>query len=255
MNLPAALLLMLSAAFEPTLFQDANRDYADGDYAAAAERYERIIAGGVDHPVVFYNLANAYYRQGRIGAAIANYERALRINPGMENAQHNLAQAVARTDRRLPRPAPPRWERILLFWHENLSPGFAWTGALTAWCLLWGALALRAWRPLPRLGALAAICAVVAVALGLSAWAKSQPSRLAVAAAERVSARYGTSVTETVRFELHEGDRVLIDRQEGDWVRVMLENGDRGWVRRDGLVLVGPPYTPPATQTPSETTP
>lgn len=30
---------------------------------------------------LFYNLGNAYYRQGKLGLAILNYERALRLDP------------------------------------------------------------------------------------------------------------------------------------------------------------------------------
>lgn len=251
MSLPVCVMVCLAGAIEPAAFREANLAYEAGDYAAAVAGYERLLAGGAAEPVVFYNLGNAYYRQGRVGAAIANYERALRLSPNMENAQHNLAQAVSKTDRRLPRPAPPRWERILLFWDDAFSPGFTWKGGLLAWCLTWLALGLRAWRPLPHLRTVAVACGVAAAALGLSAVAKTRPSQLAVAAVERVSAHYGSSETETVRFELHEGDRVRVDQREGDWVRVALEDGDRGWAHLSGLLLVGPPYEPPREPVPS----
>jgi len=57
----------------------ANDLYSKGDYKAAAEEYEHIIAAKNVAPELYYNLGNAYYKSGEIGHAILNYERSLRL--------------------------------------------------------------------------------------------------------------------------------------------------------------------------------
>lgn len=77
------------------IFAQANADYAKGNYAEAASKYEQIIA---DSPSAeaYYNLGNAYFKQGELAQSILSYERALRINPSYDDAKHNLLFAQSR---------------------------------------------------------------------------------------------------------------------------------------------------------------
>ena len=86
--------------FLTTLFAQANANYAEGNYAEAAEQYEQIIASSSDslshnmlssdYAVLYYNLGNAYFKQGELSQSILAYERALRLKPTMKDAKHNL---------------------------------------------------------------------------------------------------------------------------------------------------------------------
>lgn len=242
-------ILLLSPTALADAYQDrfeaANRAYEAGNYKQAARSYEQLVEASVVEPVVFYNLGNAYYRRGLLGNAIANYERALQLEPGFEQARENLDQALHDTKRSLARPLPPAWEQTLLFWHGRLSYGAARALAIAFWVLFWGLLGLRQWRRWQYLRRAAALACVLAVAFAGSAYIKAHPPLLAVAAAETVPVRYGQSEEETVRFELYEGDRVLVEAEEAGWVRVATAGGERGWVRRGALAFVGPPYETP----------
>ncbi len=64
------------AANQQTAFDQANTAFAQKNYGRAASDFRGIIARrGYSAPVLF-NLANAYYKDGQIGLAILNYERA-----------------------------------------------------------------------------------------------------------------------------------------------------------------------------------
>ena len=78
-----------------TLFADANAQYAEGNYVEAAAQYEQILA---EQPSaeVYYNLGNAYFKQGELAQSILAYERALRLKPSMKDAKHNLEFAQSR---------------------------------------------------------------------------------------------------------------------------------------------------------------
>ena len=81
--------------FLSTLFVDANALYAEGNYAEAAAVYEQVV---VDQPSaeVYYNLGNAYFKQGELAQSILAYERALRLKPSYKDAQYNLHFAQSR---------------------------------------------------------------------------------------------------------------------------------------------------------------
>ncbi len=60
--------------------------YRNGDYRSALERFERD-----DSATGHYNRGNTLVFLGRLAEAAAAYERALALQPGMEDALHNLA--------------------------------------------------------------------------------------------------------------------------------------------------------------------
>ena len=81
--------------FLTIIFADANTQYAEGNYMEAAVLYEQVL---VEQPApeVYYNLGNAYFKQGELAQAILAYERALRLKPSFKDAKHNLQFAQSR---------------------------------------------------------------------------------------------------------------------------------------------------------------
>ncbi len=233
-------LVLLFSVYDAT-FEQGNEAYQQGDYTQAIQSYEQLIYSGVAEPEVFYNLATAYYREGRVGAAVVNYERALYLQPEFGAARDNLGRVLRDTERNLPRPVTSSFMQNMV-WNSKLSSRSLLIVTSISWIAFWSLLFLRLWRPLPYLRLVAAVFLFVAVVNGTAAYGRVQPSPLAVAIEERVPARFGTSDSEQVRFELYEGDRVLIDRIEGDWIRVVTASGERGWVRFSQLLEVGPPF-------------
>lgn len=237
----ASCALMGATVYDETLAK-ANAAYEAAQYQDAVREYERLVGNGVEDAVVFCNLGSAYYRLDKLGPAIANFERALRLHPGMETAAHNLQLAIEKTEQRLEKPLPSAWEQTLLFWHYRLPYGVSRMLAIFTWLFFWAAVAIRAWRPVPYLRLAAALCLLAAMGFGTSAWYKSRPSSLVVASAVTVPVHYGPDANDTVHYELHEGDRVSFDRREQGWVRVTAVDGQRGWAREEQVIFVGPPY-------------
>jgi tetratricopeptide (TPR) repeat protein len=71
----------------------ANRQFDAGDFAAAANAYEQILAAGGPRAAVFYNLGNTYQRLGQYGPAILAYERARLLTPRDQDLLANLVLA------------------------------------------------------------------------------------------------------------------------------------------------------------------
>ncbi len=254
MNAVLALVLLLAADTYTGAFAKANDAYLAGEYAQAVRGYEELVAEGAKNPVIFFNLGNAYYKQGRLGLAIANFERALHLQPGFEEARDNLAVAVMHTRQKAERPAPPLWEQNLLFWHYDITYRATWWLAAAAWVLFWILLAVRIARPLPYLRGAVVVLGVLALAFGWSAWRKAHPEPMAVAVVDEVPLRYGPGEDEAVvtygsgaqedgaaEAALYEGDRLRVERHAG-WTRVAAADGRRGWVPEADLAFATPPY-------------
>lgn len=241
----ATLLFFASLAASPALEQaytGANAAFEEGRYQEAARMYGEIIDAGIADAAVFYSLGNARFRLGELGPAIANYERALQLDPRFEGAQENLRYAVAATQHRLARPLRDSWREALLFWDNNLRPAEARWGGLLLWAAFWGVVLARYLRRDRRLTAAAVLLLLASTALLTSSFAKQFPLPLAVASAEAVAVRTGMSPDDTVRYELQPGDRVRIQDTRPGWLLVSTVNGDRGWACAEAFTLVGPPY-------------
>jgi tetratricopeptide (TPR) repeat protein len=72
------------------LWDQAADSYDSGEYQKAAGIYSRLLERGFVNPEVYYNLGNSYFKSGRLGASIWAYRRALKLDPGMEQAGINL---------------------------------------------------------------------------------------------------------------------------------------------------------------------
>lgn len=244
MSVGALVFTIFAATAYEQMFDQGVTAYQDRDFPAAIEAFERLVDEGVVQEEVFYNLGNAYYRNGQLAPAIANYERAWQLDPGVESVRENLQRAVGQTERALTRPRPPAWEEALFFWHSAQTAREALVIAGVAWTLGWGLLILRAVRRWPYLRAAAAIALALAAVFAVSWWIKLHPPQLAVAAHDRVPVRYGNRADETVRFELYEGDRVRVEQRRDGWARIRTADGERGWADESHLHLVGPPFAP-----------
>ncbi len=239
MNVLLALCVVLGADMYDTTFNGANQAYRSGDYPAAIAQYEQLVSAHVNDAVLFYNLGNACHGAGNIGKAVAMYERALQLDPKSEAAQQNLDTVLKTTRRNLPRPLPGDIEQALFFWAENLSFKTVLYFGVTGWTLLWALLALRAWRPIRFLRAVALVVGLAAALSLGAAWAKAHPVELAVAAQTEVPVFFGKNPDEPPRFLLYEGDRVRVERMDAGWALVSTAGGDRGWVQEDRMAFVG----------------
>lgn len=81
----------LMAQAEPlTLAQQADSAYNNNDYYAAVGLYHQAMNKEGTSAQLYYNLANSYYRIGKLGKSVLYYNRALAVDPSMDDARANL---------------------------------------------------------------------------------------------------------------------------------------------------------------------
>ena len=224
-----------------TVFQEANAAYRTGDYAKAVARYESLIQQEPQMAIFYYDLANAYVRLGRLSQAILNYEKALRLNPRDADIRHNLNYTRGLLEYRV--EDTRNWyvkasDAVLKYMTEK-EINIVVLGIIFVF-LLGGILSFLSgrgdfWNAWQR------FVFFVLLFAGLVAFGKQVQSNLirdAIVIQKECEARYGPSEHDQVAFRMGEGIKVfVVDRRE-DWNRVLLTNGESGWVKNTDVAEV-----------------
>lgn len=73
---------------------EARKLYESKDYMGAISLMQKELTTKGASPELYFDLGNVYYKAGNYGAAVLNYERALCLDPSMDQAANNLAVAT-----------------------------------------------------------------------------------------------------------------------------------------------------------------
>ena len=234
---------------QPSALQDSlakgNQLYTNAKFADAVKTYEAIAAQGYESFELYYNLGNALYKSNNITYAILNYERALKLSPGNEDALFNLEMAkkqVVDNIDLLPEPGFLRW------WHELISsrPADSWgTHSLVSFFLFLVMIALFLFATNSRnkqitfwFAVLAIVYSLVTFSFGSSQRSKLVHHNSGVITERSVRMKGSPSETGTELFILHEGLSVQITDKLGDWIEIRLADGNKGWVKESALVRI-----------------
>ena len=86
------------------LFSDAVKAYHAAKYNDAVALNEAVLAKGFSSAALYYNLGNAYFKTGRLGKAVVNYQRAMRLTPRDGDLRANLSFARSMVENYNPWP-------------------------------------------------------------------------------------------------------------------------------------------------------
>ena len=245
---PALLVIMLMLmplasyahedAYVDSLWNAANTAYAEGQWDVAASGYEMISGLGLESAALYCNTGNAYAKSGNLPMAILYYERALKADPSYEDAAYNLELMNSRIQDRI-EPVP---EFFLKKWMKDVSylmDSDAW--AIVALVLLGAVLAMFLLFLLApsvvgrRTGFFTGVVLLVfmSFALGFSVSQK----KAYMAADQAIVMRPVVSVKSSPSAEaskdlfiLHEGTKVTVLDQVGNWNNISLADGRQGWL-------------------------
>ncbi len=227
------------AATPQTAFFHANTLYTHGQYAEAVDAYEALLQSGLASGNVYFNLGNAYFKAGRVGKAILNYERARHLLPGDPDLAANLRFARSRTGAE--GCQPPLWQGVVFPLAHRVAPDrLVWltSAAYTLLCLVFAAYRLWAGRPqwLFYVGWGVAVCLVVLTLSLVQQRRTSEWQRPAVVLAQAdTPVRFEPAPNGTVHFSVAQGTRVRVLDVRADWWQVARCYGRRGWIEKTTL--------------------
>lgn len=229
---------MQSRADENTdLFEKGNLAYTSKYYQQAIESYEKIIDNGYESAGLYYNLGSAYYKQEDYPSAILYFEKAKRLSPGDEDISHNLNVANTKIVDKI-EDIP---EFFLIHWWKMFRNIFSFNiWAIMGIAFLVIALCLMGFylfstvlrrRKISFWTSLIFICfMMLSFACAQSQYYGATSSKEAIIFTPSVTAKSSPDINSTDLFVIHEGTKVKVLDQVGDWSEIRIANGSVGWV-------------------------
>ena len=113
--------VLIAAEIPEGLYKKGNSSYENGDYEKAVSFYGELVKTDRVSPEVFYNLGNSYFKLKKIGKAILNYERALRLDPRDRDIQLNLRLARSMSVDKINAPERGFVLAAILFLYDRMT--------------------------------------------------------------------------------------------------------------------------------------
>lgn len=217
--------------------KEAEVAYTKEDYKTAIELYEGLLMNNGESAAIYYNLGNAYYKDGQIAPAILNYERALLLEPGDKDIRFNLQLAKSRAVDKI----EPVGQFFLAKWFEgvrDVASVDTW-GATGIICFILFMLCLVVFffSKVVRFKKIGFYCALLFLLIVVfsNIFGYSQKSAMknqveAIVFASSVTVKSSPDESGTDLVVLHEGTKVAVKSTLGEWSEVELEDGNVGWM-------------------------
>jgi len=222
-------------------WNEATRSYAAHQYRNAAEHYEAIVTKHRASDVVYYNLGNAYYKNGEQGKAVLNYKRALKLNASNKEARENIAFIHSKT------PGAPVVLKEIFFmrWYHAVLhkiPANAWAIAALLGFLLVLFVVYRIITGTIRFGyrwlSLSTVIWVLIISFAFTGYRQGKDNAEGVVLSSQAFL-YESGDMGKPKMSVPEGTvlKVLGNPQEGK-VLVRLANGMEGWIDQTDVEIV-----------------
>ena len=227
-------------ASQDSLYMRAIGLYEEGKYEMALENWLQVVKSGYESPELYYNMGNAAFRSNSIGYAALYYEKALKLDPSMKDATHNLeflSRYTSDTFEEVPEFFIRTWASKAVqalperAWSIMALAGFLFTLTFLLLYIFTRELALK------KTGFFSALAGLIFTIFTLSSAFASHHEIIhpesGIILSPSVIVKSTPSETGTELFILHEGTRVKVQEEVNGWHNIRIIDGREGWIRTD----------------------
>ncbi|MDD5129040.1 MAG: tetratricopeptide repeat protein [Candidatus Omnitrophica bacterium] len=219
------------------IFYQANIYYQEAKYDAAIKGYQRLLDMGLESGNIYYNLGNSYFKEGRFGLAVLNYDKAIGFVPNDSDLKSNYNYVLQELN--LEPQHFGGWLERSVF---SLFRGMSIDALTILLSLVYVVLIILFtctlfFNRLKR--SVGLVSGILVISFILSAYALKLKidylNKTAVVIIKEADARFEPLENATVYFKLSEGSRVeIVDKVDG-WYKVRRFDDKLAWVKKDSL--------------------
>jgi tetratricopeptide (TPR) repeat protein len=218
-------------------FDQGSRLYLQGKFTEAAALYENILKNGYESGELYFNLGNAYYKEGNVQKAILQYERARRFIPNDEDLQFNLQLAnlqVIDKIETVPQLFVYRWMDELLSLFPLSTLGWIlysmFLFVLVSFALYLFLPTLRQKRASMFAGIVSLTLLLITGFLFTGQSYKETNTQYAIVMGDIVNIKSAPDAKGNDVFVLHRGLKVQLLDEVNHWRKIRLADGKVGWI-------------------------
>lgn len=235
-------LFGIVSAQEEALFDRANELYNQEKYTEAIQIYDQILKNGQHATSLYFNKANAHYKENQLAESIYNYEKALMLDPSNEDVKTNLAfaknQLIDKIDV-IPTSGFSKFFNSFV----NIFHFDTWAIITVVLMLLFVIsfikYTLEKYTSKKRLFFIIAGISLLFSLLSLSFAYQQQVNvnntKYAIVFAKESDVRAEPKLSGEQAFVLHEGTKVQVLDSFQDWTKIKLTNGSIGWILKNDI--------------------
>lgn len=218
-----------------SLYTAGAKAYEQQDYQSALYNYLAIEELNYQSADLFYNTANCYFKLNQIAPAVLYYEKALKLNPGDEDALFNLSIVKLQLVDKLahvPLPLHQQWFSSLV----GMLSINAWAYITVLFTILFSILSISIFfidktslkKQLLRLAFVSFL--IAGLCYTFSKYAINSIKTEAILMVENAYIKSAPSEQSKDLFILHEGTKVQLIENFNDWSKIKLSDGMIGWL-------------------------
>jgi len=223
-------------------FKKANDLYHKEKFSEAVTAFESIEKQGNASSDLYFNIANCYYKLGKVAPSIYYYEKAVLLNPDDEAIQTNLsfAQKMAIDDIKV--MPEVGFKKILkeytrVFHYDT----WAWIAVLIAFLSLLSFLSYYFGNTVLLKRAFFSLFLLFIVGIGITVfsaflqkkWSSNYNPAVVFAASTTLKSEPKTTSEDVVT--LHEGTKVYVLATLGNWSQVELTDKTKAWIDKEAI--------------------
>ncbi len=227
------------------LILKGNEHYQNNQFENAIAAYEQILEKGYLSGALHYNLGNSYFRIGRLGKAILNYEKALKLSHNDEDVLYNLNVARVRTIdqiQEVPQIFLVEWWNILITSLSLTSWSFV---VLIIYILLLLFIGIyfisksgRIQRIVFLLGSFNFVVLIISALLLFANVKKENLSNFGILIDSTITVKIAPDSKSNDAFVIHEGVKFKVDDEVNEWSKIILTDGKVGWLPNNSFEMI-----------------
>ena len=235
----------LSANNNNEQISKANQFYHKAQYNEALQIYKKVLESGVESSELYYNIGNDFYKLGNNTSAILYFEKAKKLAPGDASIEHNLAVANLKVVDKieiLPQFILYRWLNkiedflfvdqwaifVIIFFIIFLVSlfFFIFTRIVFVKKLSFGFMIFFL------------IVTISSFVITEMQYSRIKNNKEAIVFSPSVTIKSSPDEKSTDLFILHEGTKVKLIDNIGEWTEIKMPNGTVGWLKITSLEAI-----------------
>ena len=225
--------------------KDAEKAYDSKNFKISIHHYQKLINEGYKSYQLYFNLGNSYYRNNELGKAIYYYELASKSNPADDDIKINLAIAASKTIDKV----NSKENFFITAIKTNILLSFStftWSIFTISFISLASILFfifINSNNILIKRISFIGTCFcfiffTLSYFLGYTSLKSKSENKFAIITSKEIKILNEPTISGISKFNLHEGTKIRIVENKGEWILIKLDNGNEGWIKTTDVGII-----------------